>query len=198
MEHNADVQGPKCTRGISIEVVKGCSKSSMSLTSSRIVQRLMNSSLVPKQEGGNPRSVPSLAENGGTRAISAEELQNVHGGYILNMRYCGRDRSWMKDWLKVQSRLRQLSKSWDPNNVKPPLKLSEPLGILFVKYLDDMFAHKLKESLATFAKSLENSPDMDLKDHNLQIPAPGEWNVNLCPTDITVVVRAMLRWAHTS
>jgi hypothetical protein len=45
--------------GISIEVVKGSSESSMSLT---IVQRLMNSSLVPKQEGGNPWPVLSLAE----------------------------------------------------------------------------------------------------------------------------------------
>jgi hypothetical protein len=44
-----------------------------------IVRRLMNSSLVPKQERGNPQSVPSLAKNGGTRAISAEELWNVHG-----------------------------------------------------------------------------------------------------------------------
>jgi hypothetical protein len=58
-------------------VVKGSSKS---LTSSTIVQQLMNSSLVPKQERGNPQSAPSLAENGGTRAISVEELRNAHGG----------------------------------------------------------------------------------------------------------------------
>jgi hypothetical protein len=45
--------------GISIEVVKGSSKSSTSLT---IVRRLMNSSLVPKQERGNPQSALSLAE----------------------------------------------------------------------------------------------------------------------------------------
>jgi hypothetical protein len=45
--------------GISIKVVKGSSESLMSLT---IVRQLMNSSLVPKQEGGNPRLVLSLAE----------------------------------------------------------------------------------------------------------------------------------------
>jgi hypothetical protein len=48
--------------GISIEVVKGSSESSTSLTSSTIVQQLMNSSLVPKQEGGNSQPAPSLAE----------------------------------------------------------------------------------------------------------------------------------------
>jgi hypothetical protein len=97
--------------GISIEVVKVSSKSLTSLMSSTIVQQLMNSSLVPKQEGGNPWSAPSLAENGGTRAISVEELWNVHGGYILNTRYCGRDRSRTKDRPRVRSRVRQLSKS---------------------------------------------------------------------------------------
>jgi hypothetical protein len=63
--------------GISIEVVKGNLESS---TSSTIVRRVMNSSLVPKQERGNPQLVPCLTENGETRAVSVEELQSVHGG----------------------------------------------------------------------------------------------------------------------
>jgi hypothetical protein len=71
--------------------------------------------------------------------------------------------------------------------VELSLEPSEPLGILFVKYPDDMFAQKSKNSMATFANSLENSPDMDSKDRNLLIPAPGERNVNLCPADIAIV-----------
>jgi hypothetical protein len=50
-----------------------------------------------------------------------------------------------------------------------------------------MFTQKSKDSLATFANSLENSPNMDLKDSNLPIPAPGERNVDLCSTDIAIV-----------
>jgi hypothetical protein len=62
-----------------------------------------------------------------------------------------------------------------------------PESLMFTKYLVDMFAHKSKDSLATFTKSLENSLNMDLKDCNLQIPAPGKQNVDFCPADITVV-----------
>jgi hypothetical protein len=76
--------------------------------------------------------------------------------------------------------------------IKPPvkhsLKLSKSLRILFTKYPDDMFAQKSKDSLATFAKSLENTPDMDLKDCNLQIPAPGKQNVNLSLADIQLSI----------
>jgi hypothetical protein len=71
--------------------------------------------------------------------------------------------------------------------VELTLKPSEPLGILFAKYPNDMFAQKSKDSLATFTNSLENSPDMDSKDHNLPIPAPGERNVDLCSVDIAIV-----------
>jgi Retroviral aspartyl protease len=80
------------------------------------------------------------------------------------------------NWLRSQNptidwTLRMFA--FDPY-IEPSLELSEPLGIPFTKYPVDMFTRKSKDSLATFAKSLENFSDMNSKDHNLQIPAPGE------------------------
>jgi Retroviral aspartyl protease len=72
-------------------------------------------------------------------------------------------------------------------HVELTLEPSEPLGIPFAKYPIDMFAQKSKDSLATFANSLENSPDVNSKDRNLPIPTPGERNVDLCPADIAIV-----------
>jgi hypothetical protein len=60
--------------GISIEVVKG---SSESLTSLTIVRQLMNSSLVPKQEGGNPWLAPSLAKMEGQGKL-AQKSSGMH------------------------------------------------------------------------------------------------------------------------
>jgi hypothetical protein len=57
-----------------------------------------------------------FSRDGGTRTISVEELRDVHGGCISNMRCCGMDRSRTKDRPRVRSRVRHLSKSQDPNS----------------------------------------------------------------------------------
>jgi hypothetical protein len=84
MQHNADMRGPKCTSRNLHQSDEGefgkFNEFNDSSMSSTIVQRVMNSSLVPKQVRGNPWSVPSLAKNGETRAVSVEEIWSAHGG----------------------------------------------------------------------------------------------------------------------